>query len=268
MMSALALPRQVWRRLDGLAWLAMAGFLAWLVLAGNYWMYLNPRFKPLTLAAAAALAVFGGYAAWRPVSRPSLGRALGYAALCLLAVVSEGGTQFVSDKLDSDPFMVAPPLPAAPTAPVPSRLIAGGREYVPINTGELFDIAAKGHGAAFERPYAVRGFVHRSPELEAKGEFVLYRLAIWCCFADGTAVGFRVRPPAGTPLPEDKAWVVAYGRLTDAPADDRKEYALPGMAFSSVAPAAILEAAQLETAAVAPEDIYMFQWRQEEPYAF
>ena len=268
MKTVLALPRLVWTRLDGLAMTALAGFLAWLVLAGNYWMYLNPRFRPVTLSAAAVLAVLGLYASWRPVSRPSLGRGLCYAALCAMVVLSEGGTQLLSDNSDSDPFLVAPSLPAAPPTPVASRLTAGGKEYVPLNTGELFDIAAKGHGPAFDRPYALRGFVHRSPELDAKGEFVLFRLAIWCCFADGTAVGFRVRPPAGAPLPEDKAWVVAYGRLTDAPEDDRKEYALPGMAFSSVAPAAILAAEQVETAAVTPEEVYMFQWRQEEPYAF
>jgi hypothetical protein len=36
----------LWRRLDGLAMAALAGFLGWLVLAGNYWMYLNPSSNP------------------------------------------------------------------------------------------------------------------------------------------------------------------------------------------------------------------------------
>ena len=44
-------------RCDGLAMLALAGFMGWLATAGNYWMYLNPKFKPVTLAAAVVLAV-------------------------------------------------------------------------------------------------------------------------------------------------------------------------------------------------------------------
>ena len=50
-------------RLDGLAMLALAGFMGWLVAYGNYWMFLNPKFKPVTLAAAGILAVLGAYAA-------------------------------------------------------------------------------------------------------------------------------------------------------------------------------------------------------------
>ena len=79
------------RRVDGLAMTALAGFLGWLVLAGNYWMYLNPRFKPVTGAAAVVLAVLGLYAVWRPVTRPSLGRGLCYLALTVMICLSEGG---------------------------------------------------------------------------------------------------------------------------------------------------------------------------------
>ena len=44
-------------RCDGLAMLALAGFMGWLATLGNYWMYLNPKFKPVTLCAAIVLAV-------------------------------------------------------------------------------------------------------------------------------------------------------------------------------------------------------------------
>jgi uncharacterized repeat protein (TIGR03943 family) len=262
LLSALA------KRLDGLAMLALAGFMGYLVMAGNYWMYLNPKFKPVTLTAALALAVLGLYASLRPVARPSLGRALCYLALLLLTWFAEGGLQALSANGDSDVFNVAPSLPAPDIAPVPERLTAGGQDYVPINTGELYDVAAKGPSPAFARPYAVRGFVHRSPELDAKGEFVLYRLAVWCCFADGTAVGFRVKTPAGQQPPTDKSWVVAYGHLAVIPEAERQDLILPGMSFSSVAPGALLDAAVVETKELIPEEAYMFEWRQEEPYAF
>ena len=260
--------RRLASRTDGLAMLALAGFMGWLALAGNYWMYLNPKFKPITLAAAIVLAVLGGYAAARPVTRPKLGRSLCYLLLLAMAGLTEGGFQTLSANIDSDPFNVPAPLPAPEKTPTPARLAINGQDYIPINTGELYDIAAKGPSPAFTRPYAVRGFVHRSPELDAAGQFVLYRLAVWCCFADGTAVGFRVRLPQGTPPPADKGWVVAYGRLAEIPEADRQDVILPGMSFSSVAPAALLAADALEAKELVPEEAYMFEWRQEEPYAF
>ncbi|WP_300154183.1 DUF1980 domain-containing protein [Solidesulfovibrio sp.] len=255
-------------RIDGAAWLLMAGFMAWLPLAGDYWMFLNPKFKPVTLAAAAVLAVLAAYALWRPVSRPSLGRTAAYVALLAMAALTQGGTQAISGRIDSDPFATAPSLPAPPPESTPSRMIALGKEFIPINTGELFDIAAKGRSEAWDRPYVMRGFAKRDPALDASGEFVLFRLAVWCCFADSTGVGFKVKIPPGTELPADKSWIVAYGRLTDMPADQRGEYMLPGMSFSSIAPGALFAADHLETAPLPTEQVYMFEWRAAEPYAY
>jgi len=257
-------------RLDGLAMVGLAGFMGWLVLRGDYWLFLNPKFKPVTLTAAGLLLVLGGYAAWRPVSRPNLGRLLCYVVLGAMVGLTEGGTQAFSQAAGSgDPFMVCPaPLPAPPRPAVPDHLTAGGQDFIPINTGELYDIAAKGHGKAWDTAYAMRGFVYRAPDLDAKGEFVLYRLAIWCCFADSTAVGFRVRPPEGTPLPEKGQWLVVLGRLADAPTDERREYALPGIPFSSISPVAVFAAVRLDTATPAPEEVNMFEWRQAPPYAY
>ena len=255
-------------RTDGLAMLALAGFMGWLALAGNYWMYLNPKFKPVTLAAAIVLAILGTYATARPVTRPSLGRSLCYLILLVMAGLTEGGFQNISAAIDSDPFNVPASLPAPEKTPTPARLTINGQDYIPINTGELYDLAAKGPSPAWDRPFAVRGFVHTSPELDAAGQFVLFRLAVWCCFADSTAVGFRVKVPQGSPPPADKSWVVAYGSLAEIPEADRQDVILPGMSFSSVAPAALLAARAVETKELAPEEAYMFEWRQEEPYAF
>lgn len=267
-MSARRLLSALAARMDGLALLGLGGFLGWLVFAGEYWMFLNPKFKPVTATAAAILAGLGLFALRRPVSRPSLGRGLAYLALfCMLALV-EGGTQALSRLDTSDPF-AACPLPAGTGQPAaPDRLVIDGTTYVPINTGELYDIAAKGHGPGFDRPYVLRGFVHRSPQLTAKGQFVLWRLAVWCCFADATAVGFRMTPPPGTPLPEDKRWIVVYGRLAEAPAGQRREYPLPGMPFSAINPAALFAASHLEPGSAAPEETSMFQWRTQAPYAY
>ena len=260
--------RRLAARTDGLAMAALAGFMGWLALSGNYWMYLNPKFKPVTLSAAVVLAALGAYAAVRPVVRPNLGRSLCYLLLLIMAGLTEGGFQALSANLDADPFSVPATLPAPETTPTPARLTQNGKDYTPINTGELYDLAAKGPSPSFDRPFAVRGFVHRSPDLDAAGQFVLYRLAVWCCFADGTAVGFRVQLPKDAPPPADKAWVVAYGKLAEIPEAARQEIAVPGISFSSVAPAALLAADAVETKELVPEQAYMFEWRQQEPYAF
>lgn len=257
-------------RMDGLAMLGLGGFLGWLALAGDYWMFLNPKFKPVTTTAAALLLVLGLLALRRPVARPSLGRGLAYLALFSMIGLVEGGIQALSDAPGCDPLTACalPEPPKAGPPAAPDRLVIDGTAYVPLNTGELYDIAAKGHGPDFDRSYVMRGFVHRSPELDAKGQFVLWRLAVWCCFADATAVGFRVTAPPGSPLPEDKNWIVAYGRLADAPQGDRREYELPGMPFSSIHPAMLFAAAHLETAQVEPEETSMFAWRKQAPFAY
>lgn len=260
--------RRLASRADGLAMLALAGFMGWLATAGNYWMYLNPKFKPVTLAAAVVLAALGLYAAARPVTRPTLSRSLCSLALLIMAGLTEGGFQSLSATADSDPFNVPASLPMPERIPVPARLSLDGKDYIPINTGELFDIAAKGPGPAWDRPFAVRGFVHRDAALDAQGELVLYRLTVWCCFADGTAVGIRVNLPHGAPPPADKSWIIAYGRLAEIPEPARQEVILPGMSFSSVAPAALMTADGLEVKELVPEETYMFEWRQEAPYAF
>lgn len=255
-------------RLDGAAWLAMAGFMAWLTLSGDYWLFLNPKFKPVTLAAAAVLAVLAAYALYRPVSRPSLGRAAAYLCLAAMVGLTHGGVQALSGQNDTDAFALAPTLPTPKPEPTPARLRALGKDYIPINAGELYDIAAKGRSDAWDKPYAMRGFARRDPALDAQNTFVLYRLAIWCCFADSTAVGFKVKLPPGTPLPADHAWTVAYGRLTDMPPDQRGEYNLTGLTFSSIAPNALFAADAIELAPVPTEQVYMYEWRQAEPYAY
>ncbi|WP_428567228.1 MAG: DUF1980 domain-containing protein [Solidesulfovibrio sp. DCME] len=261
-------PKALAARIDGAAWLGMAGFMAWLTLAGDYWLFLNPKFKPVTLFAAIVLAVLAACALWRPVSRPSWGRSLAYCFLAAMVGLTHGGIQAISGEIDADPFAVAPSLPAPPPEAIPARMTARGKEYIPINTGELFDIAAKGPGEAWGKPYVMRGFARRDPALDAKGEFVLFRLAVWCCFADSTGVGFKVKLPPGAALPADKGWVVAYGRLTEMPADKRGEYTLPGMTFSSIAPGALFAADQVESAPVPAEQVYMYEWRVAEPYAY
>jgi len=255
------------RKLPGLVEAAclvgLAGFLVYLLLAGNYWMYLNPKFKGLSWAAAAALGSLGLYSAVRPPAGATWLRACLYLSVLGLCLMSELGLQrwFDSSGVDSQAAEDA-------QATLPPRVTLHGVEYVRINLGELFDIAGKGPSPRLRDNYAVRGFVRRSPENDTKGEFVLYRLALYCCFADSTAVGFRVRQPLGEALPQNGSWQVVYGALEDSGDPDSDKIAtIEGSAFASVNPDYRIVSRRMD-AEKAPGMGMMYEWHAEEPYAY
>jgi len=249
--------------LEGLCMLAIAGFLAYLLLAGNYWLYLNPRFRAISWASAVAMAGLGGYSLFRPPAGATWPRALLYLLVVALCLVSETGLNEWLNRSGMDAQA-----PAEDEQALPPRVTLGGVDYVRINLGELYDIAARELPGKMETPYAVRGFVRRSPAMDARGEFVLYRTALYCCFADSTAVGFRVRQAKGAPLPENGSWQVVYGRLERAQGlPVEAEESIGGSAFSSIQPDYALAAASLQ-AASAPGMGLMYEWRSEEPYAY
>jgi hypothetical protein len=226
-------------------------------------MYLNPKFKSLSWAAAAVLAALGVYSLLRPPIGATWFRAAIYVFVLALCGMSEVGLKRWASASGIDS---AAALQEAPQ--LPSRVTQGGVEYVRINLGELYDIAANAKPDKLGLNYAVRGFVRRAPEMDAKGEFVLYRVALYCCYADSTAVGFRVRPPQGIPLPENGTWLVVYAGL--APVKETKEAPqapMEGSAFSSVQPDYRLDARRLEPEK-APGMGMMYEWRSEEPYAY
>ncbi|WP_243312479.1 DUF1980 domain-containing protein [Fundidesulfovibrio agrisoli] len=256
-------PRRLPATAESLCLLGLAGFMAWLLLGGDYWMYLNPRFKALTWAAAGALALLGGYGLWRPSPRAAWLRAGLFAFTLALCVVSGLAVHEGAEKMGAEPQAMR----EAEATPEP-RVKKRGVEYIRINLGELYDIVGKPQPELIGLDYAVRGFVRRTPELDAEGEFVLYRVALYCCYADSTAVGFRVRPPKGGKLPENGAWVVAYGKLDrlDRPKPEAEE-SLGGSAFSSVNEDYRIAASLIE-AEKAPGMGMMYEWRPQEPYAY
>ncbi len=241
-------------RCDGLLLLGLALFMAWLVSGDAYWNYLHPRFMPLTAAAAAILAGLGLFALWRP-PRPSLSRTLAFAVMLGLALFSLP---------PADPFGSATDRAAAEEEPVPED----EKGYVRINTGELYDVAENGELGNFPGPgFALRGFVRRDPALERLGCFGLYRVALYCCFADATAVGFAVRPGDGV-MPEDGAWVRVLGKLEPAPGGAAlPQPEVPGIFYASTLSGYVFHADRV-VSVPAPREAFMFEWRQAEPYAY
>lgn len=257
-------------RLDGLFLCAVAAWVFWVSAAGRFWFYLNPSFQAVTLGAAGITAALGLYCLWRPVLPFGALRTLLFAALTGLAIMS-GVNQSIPGYVMGAPGQGLDPSDRAGLAddgPAPgqSRAVLAGREYVKINAGELYDIASNAEADKLGRDYVWRGFVRRSPELDARGECLVFRMALYCCFADATAVGFRVAYPPGQP-PEDKAWVQVRGRLRQALPVSQDELDIPGLALASIKPDYVFAADAVDPVDP-PSSTFMYEWRQDEPYAF
>lgn len=260
--------RTIAARVEAICLLGLAGFIVYLVIGGNYRLYLNPKFQWLSLASAVALAGLGVFSLLRPPAhgQTSWLRAGLFLLVLALCLVSELGirttlTRLGVEQQDGSGWQQS-------EEDVPPRVIVEGREYIRINLGELFDIATKRPPERIGLPYAVRGFAYRTQELDAAGQFLLYRTALYCCFADATAVAIRVQMPKGKALPSHGDWLVVMGAL--APAQDitdKPDPTIPGSPFTSVQPEFGIRADRLEKQK-APGLGLMYEWRQEEPYAY
>lgn len=59
---------------------------------------------------------------------------------------------------------------------------------------------------------SIKGFVYRDPELENSCDFAVVRLAMWCCAADLSPMGFLVYSDEASEFPDD-TWVTVTGTL-------------------------------------------------------
>ena len=178
-------------------------------MAGNYWLYLNPKFKSLSWGAAVVLGSLGVYSLIRPPAGATWFRASLYVFVLVLCWVSELGIQKWAFTAGIDSAAAE-----QEDAQLPSRVTQGGVEYVRINLGELYDIAVNAKPDKLGLNYAVRGFVRRTPESDARGEFVLYPdcpVLLLCGFHRR---GLQGSPsPGNAPSPENGTWLVAYAGL-------------------------------------------------------
>ena len=154
-----------------------------------------------------------------------------------------------------------------PADKVEPRLTLGDQEFIKINLGELFNISELGEPNQLGEHYVTRGVVKRSPELDEKGQFVLFRVFMWCCFADAVAVGFRVSYDHPEELP-DGQWVNVYGKLRLLPSE-LPEPKMPVQGITSKAIKKGYEIAAHKVEEIEPPAIpFMFDFRKSEPYAY
>lgn len=274
---------------DGLGLAGLGGFMLWLSASSVYWQYLNPKYRPLTVASAVVLLGLGLVAALRTSRRESFGAAVrpliyfGFLALGLASaeLKFEVKTRPAQDDIQYRLVVAPPPLdPSAVEEPyldpartsdavkdaASGRATLAGAEYVPLNIGELFGLTTNGTIREPNR-FVVRGIAVRDERLAKRGEFAVVRAAVYCCLADAIGVGFRVLEPLPAGLP-DGAWVRLYCELT--PSDTPKAVQTvrrKGLFVTSLHKDYALKAVHVEPIDP-PGDPYMFQWRESEPFAY
>jgi hypothetical protein len=245
------------RLAEGLALACLGGVMLWLPLAGNYWYFLHPRFKPLTGGAGGLLLLFGLFAALAG-GRPRLRRLLaagGSVALILGAYLASLPPAPAAGPA-AEPFTES-----APAAPDP-RVEHAGHSYLRLNLAELQTLTATGRPSG---RVAVRGVVRRTPEMDRAGEFALLRPVVVCCLADTVAAGYVVLAPGE--LPADGAWTEVLGETRPAGRPLDPQVSLPGVLALAVDPERLL-AGHLARPAPAPEIPFIFTISEGEPYTW
>ncbi|MHC1730081.1 MAG: hypothetical protein AB9866_29470 [Syntrophobacteraceae bacterium] len=190
---------------DGFILLAIGGFAGFLILSGNYWYYLNPKFEWLTGLTAAMLIITGVVTATKAKRTLSISKlAIFLVFIALLASAAYFGipraTQGQADSFAEGESEEEP------------RVTLDGIEYIKINLAELIWITEKQIPAKLSERYALRGIVKRSERLDDLGYFAVVRNLMTCCLADSIGIGLPVKYSNVNGF-SDGQWVAVYGTL-------------------------------------------------------
>jgi DUF1980 C-terminal domain len=245
--------------LEGLILIAIGAYAGLLVFFGDYWRFLNPKFKWLTATTAIALIAVGAVAACHPAKRPRLSRIIIFLFLLRVLFVAPSGISFTGRS--------ASVLGAVAMDKEKPRVSLNGREYVRINLAELNLVYSHAKNRPPVTRYVVRGIVKRDKRLDRLGQFALVRNTVFCCLADAVGMGFRVKYGRIDQL-ADGQWVEVYGTLKGLP-EEMPELGLriKGMNMTMLDATHILMADNVEGTKL-PEIPYIIDIRNAEPYAY
>ena len=245
--------------LEGLILLVVGAYAGLLALYGDYWRYLNPRFKWLTGLTAAMLILIGVVATFKPRKRPSLSGIVLF--LVLLRILFLQGLGITENRQ-------AAVRPAGENhARDKSRVVMNGQEYIGINLAELYVLSREGEPDKLAGHYRVKGIVKRSEQLDRAGQIVMLRSFVTCCLADMVMIGFRVQYNRFDEL-ADGQWVDVHGTLGGLSKDQPEA----GLRVRGVSTVALAHSHILVPDSIVkidePEVPFIFDIRKTEPYAY
>lgn len=201
--------KRVLLTLDGVFVLGLGFYMLLLSRTEAYAAFMNPRFRPLTAAAAVGFLIVGAAFLVRPAGGTNIPRTLCFAMLGLLALIAGAGN------LKGSAGFTAKPPPEVRADPDPC-MVRNGDRYLKSNPARLFLIVQADPAARSDQRYVTRGIVKRSAQLDRLGKFALLRGNMVCCLADAIAMGVMVAGEGIPPL-RDGDWVVVFGRLQPLP---------------------------------------------------
>ncbi len=241
--------------MEGLILLAIGCYAGLLVCFGEYWRFLNPKFKWLTAATALALIVVGVAATIHPNKRPKVSRIIIFLILMRVFWVAHAGFSPGNRGVAESPEKEQP------------RVTVKGIQYIKINLAELYSLCQEGKQEKLALHYAVQGIVKRDRQLDRLGQFALVRSTVFCCLADAVGMGFRVKYDHVDKL-ADGQWVEVFGTL-----DDLSEklpdpvLRIAGMNITVLNDSYMLFPSKVSDIKV-PEIPFILDIRQAEPYAY
>jgi len=201
--------KRVLLTLDGAFVLGLGLYMLILSQIEAYAVFMNPRFRPLTAAAAVGLCLAAMAFLIRPKGGIDVRRTMCFAILGMLALHAGSGSL-----KDSSGFAVKPPSEVR-TEP-DSHVVRNGIRYLKSNPARLFLSLQAGQAAPSDQRYITRGVVKRSPQLDRLEKFALLRGNMVCCLADAIAMGMMVAADGRPPL-QDGDWVVVLGHIQPLP---------------------------------------------------
>ena len=245
--------------LEGLILLAIGVYAGLLVFFGDYWRFLNPKFKWLTAAAALILIVVGAVATLHPDKRPKLSRIIIFLVLLRIFFVVNSGISFSGHD--------ATGARGATLDKEKPRVTMNDTEYVKINVAELHLLCSETEDPELTLRYAARGIVKRDPRLDHQGQFALIRNTVFCCLADSVGLGFRVQYDHVDEL-SDGQWVAVYA-IAKRPSEELPDPGLrvKGMNMTVLSESHILMADKV-VGIKEPEIPFIINIRSAEPYAY
>jgi hypothetical protein len=249
--------------LEGLILLSIGIYAGLLVFFGNYWRFLNPKFKWLTAATAVALIIVGAVAACHPAKQPKLSRIIIFLIMLRVLFVAPSGISFSGHGVSAFG-------PAALHKEKP-RVTMNGSEYVRINLAELYMLSNDAKNRPNGPPalgYVVRGIIKRDARMDHLGQFALVRNTVFCCLADSVGMGFRVQYGSHVDELSDGQWVEVYGTVKGLPeAMPDLGLRIKGMNLTVLSDSHILIADKI-VGIEAPEIPFIIDIRSAEPYAY
>jgi hypothetical protein len=201
--------KRVLLALDGMLVLGLGLYMLLLSQTEAYVAFMNPKFRPLTAAAAVGFCIVGAAFLVRPDGRTGVLRTLCFAILAVLALHAGSGSL-----KNAGGFAVKAP-PEVRIDPDP-HVLRNGDPYLKSNPARLFLLLQTGHSTPSDQRYVTRGIVKRSVQLDQLGKFALLRGNMVCCLADAIAMGMMVAADGLPPL-RDGDWVVVFGRVQTLP---------------------------------------------------